>query len=261
MPRRPTTLLVALALLILLGASAFLIKRNHLRSGIAQAETTLADLRRQNSELRAAARNAPEAPDGASPAVAPAEAARQAADLLQGGLLGDLAWPPLRDVPDSISKFAGMLALREPDATALRVAVDTGIRNYEAAVGASAGVRRDGNTWIIEIPDRTLVRAAFEHMQQSIEAILGPERAAYYDSLGAKKAVLDAFDRWGMDGRILKVSREAPRGNGTPGGINFSRVYPAALTGAGGGGGASVADRNALRANVGPLESLLPPDF
>ena len=271
---------VAIVLCLLLVAYCGLLIRGkredrEFQAVAAEQAQTISTLRSERSAIRA--RPSPEPAVGettlpsanATVTSPPPNALRETLELLQDGLLGQMDWPAMfyevpmnaapgssarRTIDSAMESLAHLLELSSDESRALLDAVGKGRESFARAITASARVTREGGTVTIELPDLTQATAVFESMQAEVANILGPDRLAIYEGLGASKAMTDAFDRMGMNGVTLRISREAR-------GISITRRTQS-LSGVSIGSSTTVGgDRDDLRVNIGPLESLLPADF
>ncbi len=286
MSRLTSNLLVGFAALLLVGAGWYLVAKNRLETKIAVTnaaqERELAQLRAAAGRLkdRLAAGNvpAPSAPASHLPA-----RVHLAVDLINSGLLGQFRWPnpTLNSLAAGMSELADFLGLSASETAALQQATETGSQAFGAALLAHAAVKRNGSMVSITVANEPDVHAAYDRMQESIAAVLGPGRQSYYESLGAKSAVQSLFARWGLGGTTLMVAHATaipdafyshlPDGSGTlresllarPRGASSGRLlYYYTQIKPGPTGGVSGTDTiEHVGANVGPLHALIPPDL
>jgi len=246
------------------------------RDALAESVPELVELRATNRWLRGQVRLQQQAAAETEPAAAVPEPTGEVAlapvrdmiGLIQSGLLGEVRWPFIAMIsPDSTAAFAGpppayfethleylgrLLALSEAQMSEFRRAAEEGLRDFTDAIAADAQVtRNDDGSVVISLPDLSRARGAYNRMLESFSGILGEERFGYFEAVGARSAFDDAFQRFGLNGKDLTVwwGRAGP-------GDREMLLYRQGATGISG-----VLTREAMRVNVGPLESLLPEDF
>jgi len=295
MSRLGTNIIYVFCAILLLGSVGWVFARWRLTKDIAavrnDSERELDRLRKENRQRRQNVQAAPSGPaismNRSMPPTESDDVTRRAgivSDWFRSGLLGGVSWPrPDRNsLQAAMTDVASILGLNSVETAALQRIADVGKMEFGNALRTHAIVEQAGSTVTITVKDEPDLHATYERMLSSVKDVLGPKRFDSFETFGAEEAIATLYDRWGLNGTVLKVAHSTvvpetfsvpkldKQGNPVPGSnTNFAgdplgrRLYYYTTNTPGQPGQMLRGNETLtdLEIDIGPIQKLLPADF